>query len=268
MGGERRDPFDGPVARHPEEELPIGTDTNESMATSAPPLETVALFATISNVRLSGMPSRVTSRTLHVPRWSSKSDRIGPSSDLESVITLPVSGWKENVIVARTSTSRRNASDPGTLVSSKGAGGPIWLFSMAPEIVPGNSRSWIPNQCTHRFRRSPSTSRASARGWAPVSFAYARTNAAAAARAPVAFTASSASPDREAPGCSAPTAMRSTRPPRARRRAGQRPSVGASRSPSRRRSSRGYARDGGAGRAAAADLRIGRGKSGLRRAGC
>ena len=106
-------------------------------------------------------------------------------------MVLPWSGWKENVIVACTSTSRSNAPEPGTLLSSKGAAGPIWSFSTAPEIVPGNSRSWTPSQWTHRWRRFPSTSRASVRGSAPVSLAYARTNAAAVARAPAAFTASS-----------------------------------------------------------------------------
>ena len=161
------------------------------MATAVPPTETSARFPTISNVWLSGTPSRVKSSTLHVPRCSSKSNAIGPSSDLDSVIASPRSGWNMNVIVARTSTSRRSAPEPGTLLSSNGDAGPISLFSTEPLIVPGNSRPWIPSQCTQRWRRAPPTSRASPSGWAPVSFAYVRTNTAATARAPAAFTASS-----------------------------------------------------------------------------
>ena len=103
----------------------------------------------------------------------------------------PASGWNENVIDACTATSRRSASDPGTLATSNGAAGPIALVSTVPEIVPGNSRSWIPSQCTHRCSRSPSTRAASVLGSASVSLAYARTNAAATARAPAAFVASS-----------------------------------------------------------------------------
>ena len=37
----------------------------------------------------------------------------------------PYVGWRENVTVARTSTSRRIVSDPGTLVTANGAAGPI-----------------------------------------------------------------------------------------------------------------------------------------------
>ena len=46
------------------------------------------------------MPSRVKSSTLHVPCRSSNSSRIGPSSERESVIASPASGWNENVMDA------------------------------------------------------------------------------------------------------------------------------------------------------------------------
>ena len=71
------------------------------------------------------MPSRVKSSTLQVPSRSSNSSRIGPSSERESVIVSPVSGWNENVMEACTVTSRRSASEPGTLATANDEAAPI-----------------------------------------------------------------------------------------------------------------------------------------------
>ena len=172
---------------------------------------------------------------------------------------------------ACTVTSRRSASEPGTLATANDEAAPIRSVSTVPEIVPGNSRSWMPNECTHRSSRSAAHQR-SQRPWFGARVARICADERRCDRA-------CARGLRRVVGRHLIRCGRGGRS-RRRRAAGdrhdqdeQQRGVGRRRmgEPSLRRCSAGLAvrrggmlANGGAGRAAAVGLRIGRGKSGLR----
>ena len=97
--------------------------------------------------------------------------------------------------------------------------------STVPEIVPGNSRSWMPNQCTHRSSLSPPTSAASVRGRG-LCRSHMRGRTPLRPRVPPPPSSRRrASPDPGRPGRSVRTETRCRRPPRPGR-AAARKSVG------------------------------------------
>ena len=221
------------------------------------------------------MPSRVKSSTRHVPRRSSNSSRIGPSSDRESVMASPASGWNENVTDARTSTSRRSArSRHARHLERRRGSDPVGVDRAGDR---SRELAVLDAQPVH-----------------PPLQPFAATSAASVRRVGVRIARVRAHERRRDRACTRRLRrvvgchlVRGGRAGRSRRRRAARdrgdrdeqqrgdPSEahrGAESTPAFgrgwRSGSGGMLASGGAGRAAAVDLRIGRGKSGLRRAGC